>query len=536
MSNDSEQIIATLSGLNDWYTHIFKIAGWMILAKHRSIQDVTVTDNERYQTKVNSYIGGIVRLQKHLNKRLPNSNGTVRYDFPIMIENLIVLMNFINQINPSDLSVNISNIKNDYVCKHKTLHDLQCWYKRMFEKYGWIILKSEHLNNMEGKLKVLCKQKIRLYGKTLRSLLQSLNFRYNNCQGSDNSCDDLDPENIKQDLMSMMKNVSILLGCYNMHIRRKPTTMTSESSSESPKRTSSIRVSPARELPIEAPVEAPVLIPSAVRVSPARELPIEAPVVIPSAARVSPARVSPARVSPARVSPARVSPARVSPARVSPARVSTESDTVSSASSVSLPERTDSEQPNILQRLSSVVSKGIGNAVDIVADVAAGVSPKKIISPTSDMSDATITQLSATSPIPRSAIKSASRESATSSANLSQLGQMSDLTTSVDATQRSSASRRSASRSSASRRSASRGSATSTIIPTEMGQITESETSTVNSDISSVQIPNISENPSTSTFSAKKSPAKEQTDSSTISTQSGGSASSNYRLIANLFN
>ena len=218
MSNDSEQIVATINGLNDWYTHTFKIAGWMILAKHRSQQDPNVTDNERYDTKVKSYIGGISRLQKHLNKRLQNPNGTIQRDYPIMEANLTVLMNFINQVNPSDLSVNLSDIGNELVCKKKTLHDLQCWYKHMFEKYGWMILKSKNLQTkqMTPELQSLCQQKLSLYGQTLQSLLQTLNYRRNNCPGE--GCSDLDPENVKQDLDSMMKNVSILISCYNMHI------------------------------------------------------------------------------------------------------------------------------------------------------------------------------------------------------------------------------------------------------------------------------------------------------------------------------
>jgi hypothetical protein len=377
MSNDSEQIVATINGLNDWYTHTFKIAGWMILAKHRSNQDPNVSDIERYDTKVKSYIGGISRLQKHLKTRLQIPNGTIQRDYPIMYENLNVLAKFINSVEASQLSATMGEIGSELVCKQKTLHDLQCWYKHMFEKYGWMILKSSNLQTkqMTHELQSLCQQKLSLYGQTLQSLLQTLNYRKNNCPGED--CADLDPVNVKQDLDSMMKNVSILISCYNMHVApvtrspvasvlRSPVTSVPRSSVTSVPRSpvASVLRSPVTSVP-RSPV-------TSVPRSPVTSVPRSPVTSVPSAVNLVSLFETPVPLTPT---------SRRSPGR-SPGRSLRRSSTLSSPASatMSLPPRSVSESSESSESRTPT-GEGIVNVVTGAVANLLGLSPTSVERP-----------------------------------------------------------------------------------------------------------------------------------------------------------
>jgi hypothetical protein len=66
-----------------------------------------------------------------------------------MSENLNVLAKFINSVEASQLSATMGEIGSELVCKQKTLHDLQCWYKHMFENI--IILSSYQIKMSAAK-------------------------------------------------------------------------------------------------------------------------------------------------------------------------------------------------------------------------------------------------------------------------------------------------------------------------------------------------------------------------------------------------
>ena len=315
---ETEQRIATLQGLHEWYSHTFKIAGWMVLARHRALnEDANVaTDDERYEHKLKSFQGGIKRLCKHLTKRMEKShgNGTVTHDFPKMIVNLQILGQFVEKLNNtgSDVLNENCNIGTDLADDDKTLHGLKCMYKRRFEKYGFIILAQGKVQTKQGALQQYYQEKINLYRKSLDVLVQSLQHRLNICNTSiEGNCKDNDTENNAQDLRSMIANVCVLINCFDKCLNGQSVlgdigaaltgavtavrTALSPTSAMSLARTASPRLSarsPARS-PARLPARSPTRTasPRLSARSPAR-IPTPTPLVMPVTTAI-PARTSP---------------------------------------------------------------------------------------------------------------------------------------------------------------------------------------------------------------------------------------------------
>ena len=243
---DSEQVHATLHGLHEWFKHTFEKAGWMVLAHQRSSNDKT------YQSKLDSYVEGINRLTKYLQARSsnPRGNNTIEKDFPVMIKNLGHLSNFVTSLRTQKLSDVSTPSGKNLAVKDMTLCAMQHYYRHVFEKYGWMVLTKAKLNNGDYKsqpdLEKHKQKKLKLYGESLDILSQSLNHRIE-------TTTDLDKDNVKVDLESMIRNVNVLKSCFNEHLMKSDNALdlsvTSPVRSDSARRRSSPsrrRSSPSR--------------------------------------------------------------------------------------------------------------------------------------------------------------------------------------------------------------------------------------------------------------------------------------------------
>ena len=246
---DSEQIHSTLHGLQEWFKHTFEKAGWMVLAHYRGKNDPT------YNSKLDSYVHGINRLNKYLNARSLNSmgNNTIVRDFPVMSKNLTHLLNFISSLRNTILSDKLESSDTELTVEDMTLCAMQHYYRHVFEKYGWMVLTKAKLDNgdYKGKLQNHKLKKLNLYGESLEVLTQSLLYRIR-------TCNDVDKNNVEVDLASMIKNLNVLKSCFNGHLM-------AESINNSPSRKSSSRLS--RKLSLSLPVPADVSATSSVNMS-----------------------------------------------------------------------------------------------------------------------------------------------------------------------------------------------------------------------------------------------------------------------------
>ena len=211
---DTEQVQATLQGLNDWFRHTFEKAGWIVLAQHRKEKD------KSYQSKLDSYKIGIKKLKQYLKARLnnPMGNETITRDFPNMITNLNHLKAFVKSLSTANLSHDTVKSSDDVAVEDMTLCAMQHYYKHMFEKYGWMVLTKKKLQNGDYDNKPLLKKhketKLKMYGESLEVLVQSLVHRMN-------TCNDVDKNNVEVDLASMIRNVNVLKSCFNNHLMQE---------------------------------------------------------------------------------------------------------------------------------------------------------------------------------------------------------------------------------------------------------------------------------------------------------------------------
>lgn len=321
---DTEQVQATLQGLNDWFRHTFEKAGWIVLAQHRKTKDAS------YQSKLDSYKIGIKKLKQYLKARLnnPMGNETIKRDFPHMIQNLNHLKAFVKSLSTANLSHDTVKSSDDVSVEDMTLCAMQHYYKHMFEKYGWMVLTKKKLQNGDYDKKPLLKKhketKLKMYGESLEVLVQSLVHRMN-------TCNDVDKNNVEVDLASMIRNVNVLKSCFNNHLMQESESQlsaTSDATVVPVTQLSSTSVGMAdsvADTTVDSNAQPDVnkwsLSPSpkrSPRPSPSKQSPVVAsPRLSPRPSpRLSP-RPSP-RLSPSKQSPSRPSPSRQSPVVASP--------------------------------------------------------------------------------------------------------------------------------------------------------------------------------------------------------------------------
>ena len=78
---------STMHGIHHWYRSVFERLGWMILAKHRGIDD-----------KIQSYKNTIERLKCTIEEKIKNTRDhDKKADLKIMHTDLIVLMEHVEK-------------------------------------------------------------------------------------------------------------------------------------------------------------------------------------------------------------------------------------------------------------------------------------------------------------------------------------------------------------------------------------------------------------------------------------------------------
>ncbi len=342
---ESEQVHSTLNGLNEVYKRTFEQAGWVVLAFHKISTDPTYTD------KVSAYKNSINRLIKNLKSRLsnPQGNNTIVRDFPSMIVNLTELKSFFD--NMGSINENLETV-GDLAIPDITLYALQNFFKHVFHKLGWMVLTNNKLKARayaaKPELEKHMQEKLQMYKRTLNILHQSLVDRLK-------TTNDVDKANVEYDLASMIRNIKILRGCVEAHLKADGLIIASAASDIVSSRLSrQSTVEPviqqvAKDDKFEIPVSERI---SSLRQSsrPSRtssklfqtsetsDAPVPSAVIdsatssamprasVESAARESAARESAARESAARESAARQSGTRQSGTRQSAARESATSD------------------------------------------------------------------------------------------------------------------------------------------------------------------------------------------------------------------
>jgi hypothetical protein len=211
----TEQVEATLPGLYEWYRKTFEKAGWIILAIHKS------SSKPDYATKVAAYVSGTNRLISELKTRLsdPKNNQTITRDFPNMVKDLEELKGFMSTMGNSlkQAALSAENI----AVQDKSLYGLYKWFKHVFEKFGWMVLILNKLKYgayvNQPTLETFMRNKLIMYSQSLEILYKSLEARRN-------SSNDLDIDNVKIDIESMLRNLTILRNCVETNMIETPST------------------------------------------------------------------------------------------------------------------------------------------------------------------------------------------------------------------------------------------------------------------------------------------------------------------------
>ena len=209
---DSEQNHSTLHGLDHWFKYTFEKLGWVVLAIHKN-------KDESHSDKVKAYKSSVKRLINNLNSRLsnPQGNNTIVRDYPVMIEDLKLLLQFVENMS-SSLSEAPKN-EADLAAEDATLCGLQNWFRHIFEKFGWMVLTANRINSGRYANKPVLEQhkrnKINMYKQGIDILYQSLLHRLT-------TTNDVDKSNVEFDLASMIRNLKILRNCVEAHIVLKP--------------------------------------------------------------------------------------------------------------------------------------------------------------------------------------------------------------------------------------------------------------------------------------------------------------------------
>ncbi len=211
----SEQVEATIPGLYEWYRKTFEKAGWIILAIHKA------SAKPEYASKVSAYVAGITRLSQELQLRLsdPKNNNTIVRDFPEMIKSIEELKGFMSTMGNSLNQAPLSN--DDVAIKDKSLYGLYKWFKHVFEKFGWMVLILNKLKYgayvNQPTLETYMRNKLIMYSQSLEILYKSLAARRD-------TSNDLDVDNVKIDIDSMLRNLTILRNCVETNMIQTPST------------------------------------------------------------------------------------------------------------------------------------------------------------------------------------------------------------------------------------------------------------------------------------------------------------------------
>ncbi len=209
----TEHVEATLPGLYEWYRKTFEKAGWIILAIHKS------SSKPEYATKVAAYVSGTNRLIDELKTRLsdPKNNQTIVRDFPNMIKDLEELKGFMSTMGNALKQAPLSN--ENVAVQDKSLYGLYKWFKHVFEKFGWMVLVLNKLKYgayvNQPTLETYMRNKLIMYSQSLEILYKSLEARKN-------SSNDLDIDNVKIDINSMLRNLTILRNCAETNMIETP--------------------------------------------------------------------------------------------------------------------------------------------------------------------------------------------------------------------------------------------------------------------------------------------------------------------------
>jgi hypothetical protein len=175
------------------YKQIFEKLSWVILAISN-------------KNNIDNYFINIKVLKKNLETKYnlsKDTDNTIKKDFPIMINDLQLLMKYIDKISKSDKIKNLESVENhvEIESDYSTLCELQCRFNNDFKKFGWMILiYLRLLNNLYTDIDVIDhkKNKLNLYKHSLKLLHKSFVKRLNN--------NDLN----KNDILSMIRNLSKL--------------------------------------------------------------------------------------------------------------------------------------------------------------------------------------------------------------------------------------------------------------------------------------------------------------------------------------
>lgn len=130
----------TFLGLHKWHNHMFEKLGWMAMAKKHN-----------NSLKISAYFECIERLHECLERKIRDTKDYDRKgDLKVLIDNTHCLRDCAHHL----LSGN--DVQNDNECKsgdshEATFHGLHKWFKRKFEKLGWMCLAKKDGNNLKIK-------------------------------------------------------------------------------------------------------------------------------------------------------------------------------------------------------------------------------------------------------------------------------------------------------------------------------------------------------------------------------------------------